>query len=223
MGSEVSEQSWIDESLTAYILHQEKMEELENNFRQLDIWEAKIQNLTVEKEKLAIEALIRKVSFSRTDIDEDILEFQYMKELAIEALIRKVSFSRTDIDEDILEFQYMKELAFEIREAELRQIEYELLEIGWIGDMESGPSIAGEKDSLESDKLDIYRVKRILSWIVLNDKYSLESDKLDIYRVKRILSGIILNDKDRILGSIYVNYIIKENFKIGYHDRYITT
>ena len=38
MGPEIVGQSCIDEILTVYTLHLDRMEELENNFLQLDIW-----------------------------------------------------------------------------------------------------------------------------------------------------------------------------------------
>ena len=51
------------------------------------------------------------------------------EKLQIETLIKNVSFLTTDIDEELLEFEYMEEIALQIREAELWQIEYEFLEI----------------------------------------------------------------------------------------------
>ena len=166
-------QSCIDEILTVYTLHLDRMEELENNLLQLDIWETETQKILMEKEKLQINTLIKNVSFLTTNVDEELLEVEYMEELALQ-----------------------------IREAELWQIEYEFLEIYGIEEVNRWLTTVYEKGSGRIDKLDICVSKKILPWNT---------------------------PKDRIIPPIYVYLLlnqtlkINENFKIGYHDRYVTT
>ena len=172
------EQSCIDEIMTAYILHLDKMEELENNSLQLDIWELEAHKIIMEKEKLMIETVIKNVSFLTNDIDEELLEFEDMRETALQ-----------------------------IREAELWQIECEFPELCYIEEVNRRPTVAHEKDSRRMDKLNVYMKKRVLSQVTPKDN-QLMVRSIYIY---------LLNYK--INKTLKIN----ENFKIGYHDRYITT
>ena len=135
-------QSCIDEIMTVYALHLDKMEELENNFLQLDIWETETREIIVEKEKLRIEALIKDIFFLTTNIDEEILEFEYMEEIALQ-----------------------------IREAELWHIEGEFMEIYGIEEVNGESTVTCEKDSMEIGQLNIYIVKKILDGAISKNKY----------------------------------------------------
>ena len=164
--AECTGQSCIDEILTVYTSHLDRMEELENNLRQLDMWEIETEKILREKEKLRIETFIRDVSYLTTNIDEELLEFEYMKEIALQ-----------------------------IREAELWQIEYEIVDIYCIEEVNIWPIVACEKESIVIGKLNICMGEKILYWV-------------------------ISKNKDRIM---LLNFKINKNIKIWYNDRYVTT
>ena len=92
------------------------------------------------------------------------------EKLRIETLIKDISFLNTDIDEEILEFEYIKEIALQIREAELWRLECEFLEIYCIEEINRGLTTVYEKHLVGIDKLNICRGAKILSWVTRRDK-----------------------------------------------------